>query len=382
MPANLPPQAKAAERRYIEARTLPEKIKYLQEFISSIPEHKGNEKMRGYLRRRLAQLKAELEEQKRRKVGGGGSGFAIKKEGAAQIVMLGMTGSGKSSLLMRVTNAKTEVSDHEFTTKEPVPGMMKFEDIQFQLVDTPAVYEGMASGAWGAQLLSLARNADGLLIVLDGGDAPGQFMKIMKELMEAGITIDRRTNRVEIEVTNGGGIQIMCTGRMECRIEDVKRLLRENGVRNASIRVWGDVGLSDFEDALEQTRVYKPSMIVINKADIYPNAVEEFRRATGREALGISALTGEGMASLGEAIFRMLGIMRIYTKEPNGERAEKPIIVPIGTNVLDIAKIVHSHLYKNFKYARVWGRSVNYDGERVGGEHELADKDIVEIRVK
>ncbi|NHV59895.1 MAG: TGS domain-containing protein, partial [Candidatus Verstraetearchaeota archaeon] len=74
--------------------------------------------------------------------------------------------------------------------------------------------------------------------------------------------------------------------------------------------------------------------------------------------------------------------MRIYTKEPNGERAEKPIIVPIGTNVLDIAKIVHSHLYKNFKYARVWGRSVNYDGERVGGEHELADKDIVEIRVK
>ncbi|MEM2001751.1 MAG: GTPase, partial [Candidatus Methanomethylicaceae archaeon] len=120
MPANLPPQAKAAERRYIEAKTLPEKIKYLQEFISSIPEHKGNEKMRGYLRRRLAQLKAELEEQKKRKVGGGGGGFAVKKEGAAQVVMLGMTGSGKSSLLMRVTNAKPEVSDHQFTTREPV----------------------------------------------------------------------------------------------------------------------------------------------------------------------------------------------------------------------------------------------------------------------
>lgn len=382
MPANLPPQAKAAERRYIEAKTLPEKIKYLQEFISSIPEHKGNEKMRGYLRRRLAQLKAELEEQKKRKVGGGGGGFAVKKEGAAQVVMLGMTGSGKSSLLMRVTNAKTEVSDHQFTTREPVPGMMKYEDIQFQLVDTPAIYEEMEEGAWGAQVLSLARNADGLLLVLDGGDAQNQFMKILKELTNAGITIDRRTNRVEIEVTNGGGIQIMCMGRMSCGIEDVKKILRENGVRNAVVRVWGDVTLRDFEEALEQTRVYKPSLIVINKVDLYPAAVEEFKKTTGREAIGISALTGEGVADLGKALFRTLGIMRIYTKEPNGERAEKPIIVPAGTKVIDIAKIVHSHLYKNFKYARVWGESVNYDGERVGGEHELADKDIVEIRVK
>jgi len=280
MPANLPPQAKAAERRYIEAKTLPEKIKYLQEFLSTIPEHKGNEKMRGYLRRRLAQLKAELEEQKKRRVGSGGGGFAIKKEGAAQIVMLGMTGAGKSSLLMRLTNAKTEVSDHQYTTKEPVPGMMKFEDIQFQLVDTPALYEGVGEGG-GAQVLSLARNADGLLLVLDGMDALNQFAKIMKILTDAGITIERKSNRVEIEATNGGGIQIICMGRMSCSIEDIKRLLRENGVRNARVRVWGDVTLSNIHDALEQTKVYKPSLIVINKVDIYPTAVKEFKNATG-----------------------------------------------------------------------------------------------------
>jgi len=102
----------------------------------------------------------------------------------------------------------------------------------------------------------------------------------------------------------------------------------------------------------------------------------------GRDAVGISALTGEGITSLGMVLFRTLNIMRIYTKEPGGERANKPIIVPVGTKVLDIAKMVHSHLYKNFKYARVWGESVNYDGERVGGDHELSDKDVVEIRVK
>lgn len=382
MPANLPPQAKAAERRYIEAKTLPDKIKYLQEFISTIPEHKGNEKMRGYLRRRLAQLKVELEEQKKRKIGGGGGGFSIKKEGAAQIVMLGMTGSGKSSLLMRVTNAKVEVSGHPFTTKEPVPGMMWYEDVQFQLVDAPAVYEDMKEGAWGSQVLSLARNADGLLIVLDGASAANQFFTITKELMEAGITIERRSNVVEIEVTNGGGIQIMCMGRMSCRIEDVRTLLRDSGVRNATVRVWGDVRLSDFEEALEQTKVYKPSLIVVNKIDIYPSAVEDFKRVTGKEALGISTLTGEGIANLGSTLFKTLGIMRIYTREPSGDRAERPIIAPMGTKVFDIAKIVHSHLYRNFKYARVWGNSVNYDGERVGGDHILTDGDVVEIRVK
>ncbi len=296
--------------------------------------------------------------------------------------MLGMTGSGKSSLLMRVTNAKVEVSGHPFTTKEPVPGMMWYEDVQFQLVDAPAVYEDMKEGAWGSQVLSLARNADGLLIVLDGASAANQFFTITKELVEAGITIERRSNVVEIEVTNGGGIQIMCMGRMSCRIEDVRTLLRDSGVRNATVRVWGDVRLSDFEEALEQTKVYKPSLIVVNKIDIYPSAVEDFKRVARKEALGISTLTGEGIANLGSTLFKTLGIMRIYTREPSGDRAERPIIVPMGTKVFDIAKIVHSHLYRNFKYARVWGNSVNYDGERVGGDHILTDGDVVEIRVK
>jgi len=383
VPANLPPQARAAERRYIEAKNLPDRIRYLQEFISSIPEHKGNEKMRGYLRRRLAQLKDELEGQRKRRAGGsGGGGFSFKKEGAAQVVILGMTGSGKSSLLMKVTNAKTEVADHPFTTREPVPGMMPFEDIQFQLIDTPAIFENVRDGAWGSQLLSLARNADGLLILLDAADSVNQFKLIVNELTSAGITIDRKVRKIEIERTTGGGIQIACTGRITCRVDEIDRTLKEFGVRNAVVRIWGDVTLEEVEDALDQTRIYKPSLIVVNKVDRFPGALENFHMACNKEAIEVSTATGEGLNSLGESLFRAMGIMRAYTKGAGGEVAEKPIIMKTGARVKDIAKIVHSQLYRNFKYARVWGNSVNFNGERVGAEHELADKDVLEIHMK
>lgn len=382
MPANLPPQAKAAEQRYIQAKTLPEKIRYLQEFISSIPEHKGNEKMRGYLRRRLAQLKEEMEEQRKRKVGGGGGGFALRKEGAAQVVILGMTGAGKSTLLMSLTNAKTEVGEHRFTTTEPVPGMMQFEDIQFQLVDTPAIYEGVGEGSWGPQLMSLVRNADGIIILLEAPQAIVQYGTIVGELSKAGITTDRRVRKIEIEKTTGGGIQIACTARPSCSPEDIERTLKENGVRNALVRIWGDITMSEVEEALEQTKIFKPSLIIVNKVDLAPKADEDFRRASGKPALGVSLKEGQGLEGVGRGLFRALGIIRVYTRVLGGEVASKPIIVREGAKVLDIAKIVHSQFYRNFKYARVFGRSVKYNGERVGAEHELVDGDIVEIRIK
>jgi ribosome-interacting GTPase 1 len=382
MPANIPPQAKAAEQRYIQAKTLPEKIRYLQEFISSIPEHKGNEKMRGYLRRRLAQLKEELEEQRRRKVGGGGGGFSLRKEGAAQVVILGMTGSGKSTLLMSLTNAKTEVGDHLFTTTEPVPGMMLFEDIQFQLVDTPAVYEGVGEGSWGPQLMSLVRNADGIIIVLEAPHAAEQYGTIVSELSKAGITTDKRVRKIEIERTTGGGIQIACTGRPSCRVEDIERSLKDNGVRNALVRIWGDITMEDVVESLEQTKMFKPSLIIINKIDLAPRAEGAFRMASGKEALGVSLRGDGGLEGVGMKLFKTLGIIRVYTRVLGGDVAKKPIIVREGVKVLDIAKIVHSQFYRNFKHARVFGKSVKYNGERVGAEHELADGDIVEIRIK
>jgi len=158
--------------------------------------------------------------------------------------------------------------------------------------------------------------------------------------------------------------------------------LKEAGVRNAIVRIWGDATKEDLMESLEQTRIYKPSLILINKADLAPNAPAEFEMATKRRAIGTSARLNRGLADVNKRLFESLGILRIYTKEVGGEPAKKPIIVKSGATVSDIAKIVHSQFFKQFKLARIWGSSVNYGGERVGSDHILEDKDIVEIRIK
>ena len=130
MPANLTPQYLEAELKFKQAKTTPDKIKALEVMMAVIPKHKGTERLRGQLKSRMAKLKEEL--QKRPTVGRAEQVYNIKREGAAQVVLLGLPNSGKSSLLSRITNASSEVADYPFTTQKPVPGMMKFENLQIQ----------------------------------------------------------------------------------------------------------------------------------------------------------------------------------------------------------------------------------------------------------
>ena len=169
MPTNLPPESKAKWARAQDARDPREKADLLQEFLSTVPKHKHTERLRAQTKHKLAVLKREIEEQKVKKAARkGGRSFFIEKEGAAQIALLGLTGSGKSRLLGAITNAEAEVAHYSFTTKYPIPGMLTFEDIQLQLVEAPALMEGAARGvAWGSQVLALARNADALALIID-----------------------------------------------------------------------------------------------------------------------------------------------------------------------------------------------------------------------
>jgi hypothetical protein len=230
--------------------------------------------------------------------------------------------------------------------------------------------------------MSLVRNADGIILVLEAPHATGQYRIIISELSKAGITTDKRVRKIEIEKTTGGGIQIACTGRPSCRMEDIEVTLKDNGIRNALVRIWGDITMEDVQESLEQTKLFKPSLIILNKIDLAPGAEAIFRRATGKASLGLSLKNGGSQEEVGGKLFKTLGIIRVYTRVLGGDVASKPIIVKEGAKVLDIAKIVHSQFYRNFKYARVFGKSVKYSGERVGAEHELVDKDIVEIRIR
>ncbi len=389
MPANLPPEAKAKYAKYLDAKTTEEKIRALEEFISAVPKHKGTENLMLWARKKLAQLRQELEDEKRRKKsGGGGTRYMVQKTGAAQVAVIGPPNSGKSLLVHSLTGAKTVVADYPYATRLPAPGMLKFEDIQIQLVDTPSLMLDEPDSQWNNRIIGLARNADALLLVfsLDSPNLKDEIISVLRILGDRGIEVSRGKGYVYIERTRGvGDIKLYVNGRLKgFTEEDVRKLLREYRIYGANVYIEGEVTLDDVEKAIFTRTMFKPSVIVLNKADksIYTRRdLLGLRDVVPRDTpvlVGI-ARSGRGYENLGKVLFEKLGIIRIYTKEPNGEKAEQPLVLRKGATVLDVAKSVHSRLVKNFKYAKIWGPSAKYPGERTGLDHVVEDGDIVEI---
>jgi len=391
MPANLPAEAKHKWREASQARNPQEKIEKLQEFLSLVPKHKGTENLRGQVRRKIAVLRREIVEKKRKKAGVGGPKFFVEKEGDAQIVILGPTNVGRSSLLSLLTNAKVEISDYPYTTKELMPGMFQYQDLQFQIVEAPALMEGSADGgAWGLKTLTAARNADGLILMIDlSRDLVEQLSLISGELEKARILTRRPRARVEIERKYmGAGLRIIVLGRLVgCTSKDVEQLLKSYGVHDATVKIQGEAAMDDVEDAIFENTVYRPAIIIANKADV-PNAakrIEQLKGLVGEEMkiLPVSCEARSGLEELGSEIFGMLDIIRVYTKEPS-ERfpSKKPFTIRKGSTVLDLAKLIHSDFYKQFSYAKVWSKRLRFSPQKVGGTFILEDGDTVEIHMK
>jgi ribosome-interacting GTPase 1 len=387
LPANLTAEAKAKWNKAQQAKTPKEKIQALQEFLSAIPKHKGNERLRAQVKRKIALLKVEIQT-KRRRGPGRGAERTIQKAGAAQIAIVGLTNVGRSSLLAAVTSARPTAAPYPYTTKESVPGMLRFEDLQFQLVELPALVPG-EEGRFEFQEGSadFVRNCDGLILMVDLSDHPvEQLDQIVKELARSQVTTRGLESNVNISKTHAGGVQIIAAGRLVgCTRKDVESLLKSYAVPNAIIRITGDVSLDDVESMiLETSLLYKPAIVVANKADL-PNAKENSRdfldlMGARMTVLVTSCLTGLGLPELGKRLFETLDIARVYTKEPNAPTASpEPFVIKNGTTIGELSRQIHSTLFRQFRYARVWGKSVSYPGERVGIDHELSDGDTVEI---
>ncbi len=386
MPTNLPAEAKAKWIKAMQISNPYEKIIALQDFLSSVPKHKGTEKLISHVKHQIANLRREIEErEEHRKSIISKSEYTIKKEGAAQMVLVGMTKSGKSSLLKLLTNAKVKISDYPFATKKPVVGMLPYEDIAFQLVEVPSIIDEDEGIIGGARALNLIRNSDGILIVLDGAnDVLKQFETIKKTLERARILIHKPRGYVQIEKRRAGaGIQVI--GKvLNATVEDVKKLLLSYKINNAIIRCLGEVTIDDVEEAILENTIYKPSIVVINKMDAANVVVEDIRKViVDIPIICTSCKNLTGIDVIGKIIFRTLEIIRVYTKKPSEkELFRKPFINKKGTTVLELAKNIHSEFYEKFSYARVWGPSAKYPGEKVGSNHVLEDGDIVEIHTK
>ncbi len=388
MVTNLPAEAKAKFVKYMEAKTPEEKLRALQEFLSSVPKHKGTENLIRWIRKRMAELREEVEERKRKKGGRSTISFFVEKSGAAQVVMVGFTNVGKSSLLRALTGAKAEVADYPYTTRFPIPGALKFEDIEFQLVEAPAIIpEG---GAWNGKVVGLVKNADGIIIVLDASRNPqAQLVKLARFLQEHGVYIVKPRGYAVIERGRGAnGIQFRLYGRLLCSPDDVRKLLESYRIYNAIVKIYGEVTLDMIEEAIFESITYKPTMVILNKIDLVDkpdDIVSNLKRLTGDRIPIIPTSVARGIVDkdlVGRTLFNILDLIRVYTKPPLGKPSTKPLVLRRGATVLDVARAVHSELYERFAYARIWGPSAKYPGQRVGPNHVVEDGDIVEINIR
>jgi len=392
MPTNLPAEAKKKWHEAATARNSKEKLQLLQEFLSLVPKHKGTEKLCAQVKTKMATLRREIQEEKRRKKSSSrGSKFFIQKEGAAQIVILGQTKVGRSSLLASTTNARVEISDHPFTTVEPVPGMLPFEDLQFQIVEAPAIVEGAAEGkAWGQQTMALARNADGLILMVDLAGKPLEQLSLMlTELSNARILVKKPSARVEMERKHMGfGLRVLVVGSLiNCTLKDVDVLLRSYKISNAMVKIYGNATVDDVEDSIFESVVFRPSILVANKLDV-EGAGERLGELTGFVGdrfciVPVSCKTGFGLRRLGLELFRSLERIRVYTKEPGRKKpSSAPFILRRDSNVAELAKNIHSDFYQRFSHARVWSKRLSFSPQKVGLSFVLGDKDVVEMHLR
>ena len=393
MPTNLPPEAMDKWELVEAAHTPKEKMDAMIEFLKYVPHHKGTMKLRGEMNRKISLIRADLDKKKRMGTGksSGGPKLFVEKEGSAQIALIGMTNVGKSCLMSATTNSRVVVTPTPFSTHEPVPGIMNYLDVQFQIVEAPAVIEGSAAGrAAGHVTLGLARNADGVILMVDlSRDPIEQLDLVLAELEKSRVLVSKPSGKVDIDRRHAGAaLRVILLGKLlDCSMQDVEDLLRSYKMNDAIVRISGEVRLDDVEDAIFETTIYKPAVIVANKLDL-KGAAANLRRlkqyVNGRlPVVAMSCEQKTGIDELGKTLLQSLKVIRIYTKEPGSkEDTGHPFVMKHGATINDLAKNIHKEFVQNFLFAMVWAKRLPFSPKKVGLGFVLEDGDIVEIHAR
>jgi len=358
---------------------LPEKIKQIEEEMKKTQINKHTEHHIGLLKAKLARVRAELEASTSK---GGGPAFEIRKGGDATVVLIGLPSVGKSTILNRLTNAKSKVAAYAFTTLTVVPGILRYNGADIQILDLPGIISGASSGRGrGRRVLSVARNADLVLLVLDVFQ-PGQVELLKRELHEMGIRINQKPPDVVITKSGKGGLALTTSVKLtKLSQATVKGIAEAYGLTNGSILIREDITDDQLIDVLTGNRRYASALVVLNKVDLVNEQyLAIVKKQVGTDFVPISAEKGLNMDMLTERIWETLDFIRIYLKRPDGEPDfDKPLILPASSTLRDVCKKIHPRFSEGAKYALVSGQSVKYAGQRVGLDHVPLDKDVVTI---
>ena len=250
--------------------------------------------------------------------------FDIKKSGDARIALFGMTNVGKSTLMNAITNSKSKTGNFSTTTMSALGGTCMYEGVQIQLVDLPGFVYYNDDWKINKQIIRVSRTSDAVVIVIElDSEVKAQYDFLVEQLQKADIIMD--------------GVPVI------------------------------------------------PIKIIATKGDL-PYSKEHFELLKSYCAYDIIPITiknEKSLKDLKKSLYDLVEIMKIYTKrhhyKPN---LNTPFVVHISATVGKIAKKVHKDFFTDFNYAKVWGKSVEFDGKRVGIDHELMDGDIVEIFLK
>ena len=334
MPANLTQQYKKAEDQYRRAETPEDELKWLQVMFAEMPKHKGTDHLQAKLKTQMSDLRKEIEQQRSGggKKGGGGRSFRIPRQGAGTAVIIGGPNAGKSQLLTSLTRATPEVAPYPFTTKQPQPGMMPWEDVFVQLIDTPPITPDYLE----PYIVGLLRSADLALLMIDLGDDSG--MEQCKDVLDKLATTKTRLAAESSLDEEDVGLSFTRTFVLANKMDD-----------------------PEAEDRLELFH------------EMCPLPFREFK---------ISADRPETLEELRNEIYKSLDVIRIYTKDPKKKEAdrERPFTLSRGETLLDLAELIHKDYAKNLKSGKVWGSAV-HDGTMVKGDYVLNDQDVVEVHV-
>src|SRR6267143_996209 len=352
---------------------VPEKIQAIKDEMAKTQINKATEHHVGLLKAKLAKLRRDQEDQKS-KSSGSSIGFDVKRTGDATIVLLGLPSVGKSTLLNKLTGAKSAVGAFQFTTTTVVPGMMEHRGAKIQILDLPGIIKGASTGkGLGKRVLAVAKSADLVLIILDVFQ-PYHEEVIRTELANIGIRLDQKPPNIVIEKTSDGGLSVSQQVPLtKMSISLLKDILRVYGINNGRVLI-----REDFDSG---NKTYVQSLTVMNKIDLVNQGfLNELQHNIKARIIPISADADINIAALQDAIYEKLDFIRIYMRPKGGETDYKePLITRNDSTVLDICNKLHRDMKKDFKYALVWGKSVKFGGQRVGLSHVLQDEDVLTI---
>ena len=361
---------------------IPEKIKAIQDEMGRTQLNKATEHHIGLLKAKIAKLKREQEAVQIKKSSKKSDGFDVKRSGDATIVIIGLPSVGKSTLLNALTGSKSSVGAFQFTTVTVVPGILDYRGAKIQMLDLPGIIKGASSGkGLGKRILSVARSADIILLVLDVFQ-PYHENVLVNELSNIGIRLNQKPPNILIEKSSTGGIAIAQQVKLKKMSEKlVKDILNIYGYTSARVVIREDIDSEQLIDFITGNKTYVKSITILNKIDLVDEKfLKKVSKKIKTEFIPVSADANDNITELRDRIYDELQFIRIYMRPKGGKTDYKePLIIRNGNSVLDVCNKLHRKLKRDFRYGLVWGKSVKFAGQRVGRNHVLRDEDVLTI---